>query len=240
MTSNGAVTFFALTMVATFGPSHYVMPVGSGLVVLAYLITEGRKVAWRTLSRTAVLCGPLITFLYFVWTVYLGYAPSEVLFAKSGYNLTAGEYTLGLSSRLVVMVMLVVVLVESFQQKQRGEFIEGLFLPERAKIYLLLATSLSNTMIMAARRAHTALVSANVLTGRWSTRNLFEVHRLIQTTWLASLAIAIERLDTKWKYEELPVSRMANMLLRQHPRLSGRDGLWIGLAATAVFYTLWR
>lgn len=238
VTSNGALMFFALTLVATFEPSRHLVPVGSGLVVLAYLVTEGRKVAWRALRRTLLLCGPLIAFLYLLWTIYLGYAPTEVLFAKSGQNLTAGEYTLGISTRLIVMVMLVVLLAESFQQRRPGEFIRGLCLPERAKILLLLAISLSNTMIIAARRAHTALTSANVLTGRWSARNVLGLHWLIQATWLSSLAIAIERLDTKWRYEELPGVRLKNMH-RGRFILSAHDVLWIGLAAVAMFYTLW-
>ncbi len=229
MSSNGLVLFLVIAVASLFVPSRSVVPILVLALGSAFTLALGRRgvvVARRALLSVA----PLAIFLTLVWVVIVGRAP-EVVFFRSTRPASPWLSVAAITSRLFLLALLTFGVIEA-GSRIRPPFVFGLALPREARIVLLATTSLVGAMRLGAERAHTALVSANILTGRRSWRNLAHGWLLVRTTWVAAVGIAVERLDTKWKCEDLPNAAAA--ALPPARGLNARDVIWTSLAGLCL------
>jgi hypothetical protein len=236
MSSNGLVLFFVTSLTALFVPSTAVVPVFVLALGLAFALSAGRP-GLRALLSALLSVIPLVLFLAVVWIGIVGHAPDATLFYRPDALASAWDAVAAISVRLFLLALFTFSAVQ-VGSKQRLSFVVGLALPRPAKVILLAAASFADVMTQGSRRAHTALVAANVLTPRISTRNFRHGWLLLRTTWVAAVGIAAERLDTKWAYENLP-----NDAPIQRPINAGltwRDLAWLAAAVGALIATAAR
>lgn len=230
MSSNGLVLFLVVAVVSVFTPSPSVVPVLGLALASAFTLALGRRGV--VVARRAILSvAPLAIFLTLVWVVIVGRAP-QVIFFRSTHPSSSWQSVAAITSRLFLLALLTFGVIEA-GSRVRPLFVFGLALPREAKVLLLATTSLVGAMRLGAERAHTALVAANILTGRRSWRNLAHGWLLVRTTWVAAVGIAVERLDTKWTCEDLPGATAVAL-----PRVEGlnlRDMLWLSLAGLCLY-----
>lgn len=225
-----------LALAAVLSPTNQHVPILSGALVITFALLLKPRAAISVFVRAMVVAAPLCIFLYVIWVVFVGHAPENVLFGTRDGTLSVRQYVVGIAARVFLMVLLVSTIVEYFSETGPLLFVRSLRVPLRGKVLLLLTLSLKHTIAIAATRAFSALVAANVLTPRISIRNALGSWRLIQTVWVASLGLALERLDTKWKYEQLPESR-AGVLSDESTGWSAMDVIWISGALIVAALT---
>lgn len=233
MSSNGLVLFFGLSVGTLFIPSSAaVQPFSFGLALAFALLatTDGLTVV----RRAAVSVVPLAIFLTLVWVVIVGRAPDATLLYRPDASVSAWQAVAALTSRLFLLAVFTLGTVRAGAAVRPG-FVLGLAAPRSWKVVLLSAASLAEVMRQGAQRAHTALVVANILTPWMSLRNLRHGWLLFRTTWVAAIGIAMERLDTKWAYENLPDSAPLDRGARL--AVTRRDIAWVGAALLAMLAT---
>jgi hypothetical protein len=230
MTSNGLALFVALSLVTLFVPTDRVVPPFVFLVVLTFTILLGRR-ALSVLRRAAMSVGSLVVLLAAVWVGIVGHAPERMLFFRPNGPVTAWTAVLATGSRLLTLSLL------SFSataaaSRLRPDFVSGLAVPRSLKAVLLSTLSFADVLREGSRRAHTALVAANIVSPRMSLRNLRHGWLLLRTVWVAAVGIASERLDTKWLFEDLPHAAVQTDVTPVS--LSRADLFWLSGALIAL------
>ncbi len=233
LSSNGLVLFLVISLGALFVPTTAVVPVFVLAVGLAFSLSPGSSgflVIWRALLTVL----PLAVFLVLVWIGIIGRAPDTTLFYYPRNAASAWHVVAAIVARLFLFALLTFGVVKAGAEL-RPSFVAGLTLPKALKVILLASASMTDLMQHGSRRAHTALIVANVITPRMSLRNLRYGWLLVRSTWVAAVGMAAERLDTKWAYEDLPA---AAPVACTHPSLRLGDLLWVCMALAALVATV--
>jgi hypothetical protein len=204
MSANGLVVFVVIYALALLVPSSEVVPIAPSVLGLALTLALGRR-APRVILRALLSVLPVAVLLMLLWVGLIGHAPDEMPFYRPMATPSPLSAVIAITSRLFLLAWITLA-VSQVAALLRPSFISALALPVDVKASLLAATSLVGVMRQGAIRAHTALVAANVLTGRASLRNLGAGWILLRTTWVAVVGIVAEQLDGKWRYEKLPAS----------------------------------
>jgi hypothetical protein len=228
MSANGVALFALLAIASVLFPSAAVVP-GFALALAILFVTSRGAGGLVALKRAILISAPVAAFLAIVWIGVVGRAPDATIFYRPAGPVGAWTGVAAVGARLFLVALFTFAAVET-GARIRPSFLGGLAVPRPFKIVLLAAASLADVMRQGSQRAHTALVAANVLTGRPSLRNLSSGWLLLRTTWVAALGIADERLSSKWLHEDLPE---AAPLGGRRP-LTGRDLAWLA-AALASF-----
>lgn len=206
MSPNGAFGFLCLITAGLFSPGGDLVPLSIATLISINALVAGWPSAITALRKASYLTIPLFAFLYLVWVVIVQSSPHSVFFISETIDLTPVAYVIGVASRVFLFCLLAFSLVERFASLGTLGFVVRLALPRAGKILLLTTLSLRNTILQAAARAYTSLIAANILRPGFSLRNAMSGWRLFRAIWVSTLAIAIERFDTKWRFERLPQS----------------------------------
>jgi hypothetical protein len=177
-------------------------------------------------KKSLVLVLPLVLFLYLVWVVIVGAAPTNL---GEPIQPTAQSYVYAVSLKLFAFSALVFSLVEKFASGGAFQFFNNLTIPSGLKALLMLTLSLKNSFSQASTRSFSALVIAGILTPRLSLRNMSHGWLLMRSIWVSTLCISFERLDSKWTIENLPDSCVQN-LAKTRTLLSLGDLVWLLVA----------
>ena len=202
------------------------MPWAALVLALAVLVSTGRaslKIIWKTLGVTLPLAG----WLVFVWVIVAERAPDSMLLYQSSPGDSPWRSVTAIGLRFLALA-LVTFGVINHASRIEPAFTFKLFLPSQVKAVILAAASLVGSFREGLARAHTALVTAGLLTTRRSLLNLKNGWLLLRTTWVAWVGISSERLDTKWEIEDLPFSAPLNAFTGALLTLA--DILWLLLA----------
>jgi hypothetical protein len=228
MSSNGAVLFALVAIASVLLPSAAVMPGFALALGIVFALSRGAG-GLLALRRAILTSTPVIAFLAIVWIGVVGRAPDATVFYRPAGPVNAWTGVAAVGTRLFLVALFAFAAVET-GTRIRPSFLGGLAAPRAFKVVLLATASLADVMRQGSQRAHTALVAANVLTGRPSLRNALGGWVLLRTTWVAALGIAEERLNTKWLHEDLP----ERAPLDGGRRLNKSDFGWL-VAAIASF-----
>ncbi|MDB5703276.1 MAG: hypothetical protein JWN66_392 [Sphingomonas bacterium] len=236
MTANGLVIYYLLSLAAFAAGRNDLVPWAAVALCVVLAIGSGAS-PLKLVARTAIVALPLVGWLTLIW-VGIGPPPPSVLLV---YQPPAATTPLSLVTALGIRFFAFALLTLAAAEKGkriRPSFALRLSLPRDAKIVLLAASSLSHAFVEGVRRAHTALVAANVITPRRSAKNLRNGWVLLRTSWVATLGVATERLDTKWQFENLPEAVPFDRIAR--PAFSLPDLCWlIPAAAAAALQAAW-
>lgn len=231
MSSNGVVLFALVAIGGVFFPSAAVVPAFELALGIVFALSRGAG-GLAALRRAVLTSAPVIAFLAIVWIGVVGRAPDATIFFRPVAPGNAWTGVAAVGARLFLVALFAFSAVET-GARMRPSFLGGLAVPRAWKVVLLATASLADVMRQGSQRAHTALVAANVLTGRPSLRNVLCGWVLLRTTWVAALGIADERLDTKWLHEELPEKAP----LDGRRRMNKSDFGWLFAALASFFAT---
>lgn len=236
MSANGAALFLGVALVTLYLGSGQLVPIEASMLAAFFVLSLGRHRATTALRRAIFTVAPVAIFLFVVWVVFVGRAPTVPLVLYSMGSSNAELYVLAISTRLFVLAALIFSLLGKFHDTGPLHFLGALALPPRVKTLLLTTLSLKYTLEQAARRAHTALVAAAILTPKFSVKNVFHSIFLLRATWTSTLAMALERMDDKWKWEKIPSDDLFDQFRPKH-LLGAKDLLWLVLALGALVAT---
>lgn len=229
MSPNGACIFFLITAGGVFAGNPHVQAWSYAPFVAVFMSLNIQAMA-NILKKSLVLMLPLVLFLYLVWVVIVGAAPTNL---GEPVQLTAQSYVYSVSLKLFVFSALIFSLVEKFANGGPFQFVNNLTIPNALKTLLMLTLSLKNSFAQASTRSFSALVIAGVLTPRLSLRNMSHGWRLMRSIWVSTLSISFERLDSKWAIENLPDSCVQN-LAKTRTLLSLGDLVWLLIATLPI------
>jgi hypothetical protein len=229
ITPNGAVAFALILIGATMATASFYALAMLAILSLAFAAIE---VGWPTataLRRSIVLVLPLALFMAVVWVGVVGRSPAEIAAGVAGTRTAALLHIARICARLFIVVFTIQSVIACFASSTPLEFIRALHAPLTVKRLLVLTLSLIETFRHAIDRAHTALVSAGLLTRQASIRNLLNVWVLVQTVWLTAITIVIRRLRDKWPIENT-LHLLDHALARVEQRTFSRhDMAWLPL-----------
>lgn len=232
MSPNGACIFF-LIAASSFFVVNPRMESWSYVPLAVVFMTLNTQAMASVLKKSLVLMFPLVLFLYLVWVVIVGAAPTNL---GAPVQLTAQSYVYAVSLKLFVFSALVFSLIEKFANGGAFQFVNNLTIPNALKSLLMLTLSLKNSFAQASTRSYSALVIAGVLTPRLSLRNMSHGWLLIRSIWVSTLSISFERLDSKWAIENLPDACIQN-LAKTRALLSLGDWVWLLIATLPIAAT---
>jgi hypothetical protein len=234
MSSNGLVLFFALSVITIFIPSAQTVPVYGLILGLLFSLSMG----WagiQALKSAVISVVPLFVLLIIVWGGIVSRVPDASIFFSTGKPISVWIAVSSISIRLFLLALFTFAVVK-IGAKGNNTFINGLSIPLSWKVILLAAISLADILKQGSQRAHTALVTANILTAKLSFRNISHGWLLLRTTWVAAIGITSERLDTKWAYEDLPSSALERS--GEKRVFTWIDIFWIMAAITVIIATI--
>jgi hypothetical protein len=234
ITPNGAVALALIIVGATMVSVTF-----HGLAVLALLslifaaFEVGRPTV-TALRRSIMLVLPLAVFMAIVWIGVVGRSPAEITAGAVGTRAAALLHVALICGRLLIVVFTIQSLIVCFASSTPLRFIRALYAPLTLKRLLMLTLSLIETFRHAIDRAHTALVSAGLLTRKMSIHNLVNAWVLVQTVWLTAITIVMCRLRDKWPIEHT-LHLLDGALVPVEPQsLSRSDILWLPLVLGAA------
>jgi hypothetical protein len=230
VTANGLVLYYILSLAALAAGRDDLVPWAAVALCGALVIGSGASPLKLTV-RAAIVALPLVGWLALIWVGVGPTAPTGLLIYHPPAAATPWLFVVALGIRFFTLALLTLAAAEK-GGRIKPSFALRLSLPRDAKVVLLAASSLSHAFVEAVRRAHTALVAANVITPGRSAMNLRNGWVLLRTSWVAALGIATERLDTKWQLENLPDAVPFDRLAG--PAFSMRDPCWLIPAALAA------
>jgi hypothetical protein len=129
-------------------------------------------------------------------------------------------------------------LIVCFASSTPLRFIRALYAPLILKRLLVLTLSLIETFRHAIDRAHTALVSAGLLTRKMSIHNLVNAWVLVQAVWLTAITIVMRRLRDKWPIERTLYLLDGALMPVAPPTLSRNDIIWLPLVLAAAILAI--
>ncbi len=225
MTPTGLVWFYCIGLASVVWPSRALAL--ACLLVLSFVASSGLRRLLMALRRSLVVVLPTAVLLYLVWVVVMGEAPSSSL---AGAATDPHTYVAIISLKLFLVVLLTTAISHRATQYGTLPFILQMAIPAQAKYIALATLAAFHTITSAAVRARTALIAANLVSPKPSLRNLANAWRFTRTSWISTLGTTLERLDTKWKYEE-PFRATQSHL---HKKLNRFDLLWLITAASVL------
>ena len=237
MTPNGAIVFTVLAILAAVTSGPQGLALLYTLVALFCLIEVGFR-ATAGLKRAAMVMAPLAAFMLLIWVGVVGRAPQEIAAGVEGSRTSALIYVSVVSARLFLIVFLAQAVTMRFDHETPLNFVRAVYAPTGAKRLIILTLSLIETLRNSVDRAHTALVSAGVVTRSVSIKNITCGWILVQTVWLTAITTVTARMRDKWPTENT-LALLGPALEGGEKRLSARDLLWAGATIVAALAGYW-
>lgn len=238
MTPNSACIFFVLAMIAVLIPSREPIPLPASSLCLLYLLIDSRREAWKSLVFALKVVAPIAALLSIIWIGLIGSAPMEVAWLAPIDQQTPVAYVVRISFRLFLFALLVdAVLVRSMTDSALL-FVSRLSLPVSIKQVIAMTLAIASSIRAAADRSRVALIAANLITPERSIRNVRHLWLFLQTVWLFIISSVSDKLQTKWKIEQI-TTVLAERLARPEGKVSSaHDFIWLTLASIAVVASL--
>ena len=203
------------------------------IFIAAFVVLERRQHALAALRFAVSLVAPLAVYLVLVWVVVVGHPPAGGLLLTRG-SASAGEYVLGVSVRLFLLVLLLRAALHEELDAAPLLFMRDSGLPAGGKAAVVMTLSLTSTMRVSASKAWSSLVAANLATPRLSWRNVRNLPVLLLTVWMFTLGTLAGRMQCKWRAEDMR-ERLAEVLRRPPgKRFSMRDLVWSALGVALL------
>lgn len=239
MTPNGLMLFALTTTICIFVPSPIPVPILPLGVVTMFAFLQAPYGAWRSFFFAFKVVTPVAVLLAAIWIWLIGAPPDSGLAQVSVGRADAAQYVIRMSSRLFVFALLLHTTLASPLQRAPLAFLGELRLPVLAKQAVAMTLSIASTMRAAINRAWVALVAANLITPTLSIRNLRNGWLFLLSVWLFVISTINDRLESKWKIEDVP--RLLHVRLQEtgDRALSLQDWLWIGLSSAATLLAIW-
>jgi hypothetical protein len=238
ITPNGAVAFALIVIGATMATLSFRGLLALAILSFAFAVIEVGRPTVTALRRSIMLVLPLAVFMAIVWIGIVGRSPAEIAAGTVGTRTAALLHVARICARLFIVVFTIQSLIVCFASSTPLRFIRALYAPLTLKRLLVLTLSLIETFRHAIDRAHTALVSAGLLTRKMSVHNLLNAWVLVQTVWLTAITIVMRRLRDKWPIERT-LSLLDGALMRVEPRTLSRDDLlWLPLVLGATIFAI--
>jgi hypothetical protein len=233
MTPNGTVLFGLAVAGAAMATGSIATLRFLAIVCLAFGVLEiGRRTA-KALAWSAGIMAPLALFMALVWVGIVGRSPAEIAAGEPGTRAAALAYVVMICTRLFLVAFVIQLAVLRFAHLTPLQFIRDLRIPVSAKKLLVLTLAWIGTILQAADRSRTALITAGIIAPRLSPKNAANGWILVQTAWLSVITIAIGRLRDKWP-AETTLARLDEVLRAPAKSLTVHDWFWLLLVPVAI------
>jgi len=233
MTPNGAIVLAAVLVGGAMLTRDLVGLAALSLFCLGFGAIELRGRTVRALAWSAAIMAPLAAFMAVVWVGVVGRSPGEIAAGVTGTRAAALTHVAIICTRLFLIALVTQLVILRFADMTPLAFTRALRAPVVLKKLIALTLSWIDTILHAVDRSRTALITAGVITPRFSPRNAANGWILVQTVWLSVITIAIGRLRDKWPAENT-LARLDEALATPAPPFRIGDGAWIAAAIAAV------
>ena len=233
MTPNGAIIFAAIVVVGAMLSGDLAGLAALALFSVAFGAIELRGRTLRALAWSAAIMAPLAAFMAIVWIGVVGRSPAEIAAGVPGTRAAALMHVAVICIRLFLIALVIQLVILRFADMTPLAFTRALRAPVVLKKLIALTLSWIDTILHAVDRSRTALITAGVITPRFSVKNTANGWVLVQTVWLSVITIALGRLRDKWPAENT-LARLDEALAAPAPPFRRGDGVWIAAAIAAV------
>ncbi|HKA73989.1 MAG TPA: hypothetical protein VKE26_19445 [Xanthobacteraceae bacterium] len=233
MTPNGAIVLAAVLVGGAMLTRDLVGLAALSLFCLGFGAIELHGRIMRALAWSAAIMAPLAAFMAVVWVGVVGRSPGEIAAGVTGTRAAALTHVTVICTRLFLIALVTQLVILRFADMTPLAFTRALRAPVVLKKLIALTLSWIDTILHAVDRSRTALITAGVITPRFSARNAANGWILVQTVWLSVITIAIGRLRDKWPAENT-LARLDEALAAPAPPFRIGDGAWIAAAIAAV------